>query len=502
MKQGTTGSSQRNMADRFSKRTKARASSSKKAKPALQRTLQKTKPKLPGIPPRWPHQNATLEKARQVPTLLDLSCPGTGKTRSHLEAFAERRRAGGRAALVVAPKSLLRPAWYDDAMKYCPDMFCSIAYAENRQAAFDVDADIYVTNSDAVKWLAEQRSSFFKKFDTLIIDELIAFKHRTSQRSKAIASFFQKFDYRVGLNGTFTAGHILDVWHQTYLIDGGERLGNDFYRFRGAVCTPVQVGPKKEHVEWQEKEGASEAVAGLLADITVRHQFDEVMDIPPNYTRTVEYYPSDKLMKKYQQMETQAILELENADVEAVNAAVLRNKLLQIASGAVYGNHEGEGQYHLLDTSRYQLIVDLALEVQHAVIFFNWSHQKEEIAKEAKKQKVPFEVIDGKVPVKKRSNIVQRYQNGEYRFLLLHPQTGAHGLTLTKGTRTIWASPIYQPDFLKQGLHRIWRGGQTQKTETILVEAAGTVESIVYAKLSDKNAKMVNLMDMLKMVSR
>lgn len=425
--------------------------------------------------------------------MLDISDPGTGKTAGNLTAFAERRRNGGGAALVLAPKSLLRPAWYDDAQKFTPDMICSVAYANNRVAAFNARADIYITNTDAAKWLAEQDKSFFKRFDTIIIDELAAFKHRDSQRSKAVASIIDHFEYRVGLNGTFTSGVITDTWHQARLIDDGDTLGRNFYQFRNAVCTQTPTHPGSRFMKWVEKPGAIEAVAGMLQNITIRHEFNKVMDIPPNYTRTVHFYPPPKLLKKYNELTKFAILELETGDVTAVNAAVLRNKLLQVASGAVYG----EEDYYVLDTSRYELVLDLAQEVTHSVIFFNWSHQKDEIIKLAKKRKLEFEVIDGTVPVKKRNRIVNNYQDGQYHFLLLHPQTGAHGLTLTRGTRTIWASPIYQPDFLKQGTHRIWRGGQTKATETILVEAANTVEAQVYERLNDKNANMVNLLDLL-----
>lgn len=373
-------------------------------------------------------------------------------------------------------------------------MLCSVAYASNREQAFNAEADIYITNTDAVNWLIKQPKKFFSKFDTILIDELIAFKHRTSGRSKAIAKMIGNFEYRTGLNGTFTGGSILDTWHQAFLIDGGERLGRNFYQFRQATCEPQQIGPRAEHIKWVDKEGSVEAVSGLLSDISIRHIFNKVMDVPPNYTRTVKYYPSTKLLKAYADMEKTAMLRLSSGNISAVNAAVLRNKLLQIASGAVY---DEEGNSHVIDKERYELVLDLATEVKHSIVFFNWSHQKEEIARIATARRLPFAIIDGKVPVKQRETIVKAYQAGEYQFILLHPQTGAHGLTLTRGTRTVWASPIYQPDFLKQGNHRIFRGGQTEVTESILVEAEHTVEKQVYEMLNEKNARMMSLLDLI-----
>lgn len=462
----------------------AKKKSSKSTKLHAQRTDSK---------PLWKHQKLTIAKYKKSDRIFDTSDPGTGKTRAHLVAFETRRKKGGGCALVVAPKSLLETAWQDDAVEFAPSLTSSVAYADCRQSAFDVNADIYITNTDAVKWLARQPAKFFAKFDTVIIDESTTFKHRTSQRSKALIKIKSHFQYRIMMTGTPNSGTILDVWNQALFLDDGVRLGANFFGFRQSVCVPEQIGPRANMLQWVDKDGAEEAVAGLLADITIRHEFDKCMDIPPNHSYNIKFKPSHKLKAAYDEMELTAILETEKGDITAVNAAVLRNKLLQISSGAVYN---GEGGYKLLGTERYELVCDLIQQREHSVVFFNWKHQKVELTKMADKRGIKYEVLDGDTPIKRRKAIVQAYQAGFYDTIFLHPQTGAHGLTLTRGTATIWTSPIYQPDFLKQGLHRIWRGGQKLPTETIMIEAEGTVEHKVFNRLNAKNARMVNLLDL------
>ena len=103
--------------------------------------------------------------------VLDASDPGTGKTRVQIELFKARRANGGGVALVIAPKSLLRSAWEDDFKKFSPGTIVSVATALNREKAFATPADVYVTNTDAVNWLAKQPKKFFERFDTLIVDE-------------------------------------------------------------------------------------------------------------------------------------------------------------------------------------------------------------------------------------------------------------------------------------------------------------------------------------------
>lgn len=97
---------------------------------------------------------------------------------------------------MLATKSLLESAWKKDFNDFAPDMGVSVAFATNRDKAFQADADVFVTNHDAAKWLAKQSASFFKRFDTLIIDESTAFKHHTSQRSKAVAKISKYFEFR------------------------------------------------------------------------------------------------------------------------------------------------------------------------------------------------------------------------------------------------------------------------------------------------------------------
>lgn len=250
----------------------------------------------PVLPPLWAHQAKTLELLKTSPIVFDTSDPGTGKTRAALEAFLQR---GTGKALVLAPKTLLESAWASDIQRWTPALKASVAYAHNREEAFNADADVYITNIDAVKWLAKQPKKFFKDFTTIIIDESTAYKHRTSARSKAAAKIIKGFAHRELMTGTPNSNTVLDVWHQAFLLDGGERLGRSYYQFRSAVCEPVQVGPQPNHLKWQDKPGSELVVAELLKDISIRHEFADCMDIPPNHTYTISFELSKTLMQKY-----------------------------------------------------------------------------------------------------------------------------------------------------------------------------------------------------------
>ena len=441
------------------------------------------------------HQTKSLKHDLSTDIVFDASDPGTGKTYVAIKAFERRRKKKTGCALILAPKSLLRSTWSADFKKFAPALTVVVATADVRADTFKQKADAYITNIDAVKWLAKQPKAFFKQFDTLIIDESSAYKHATSQRSKAAAKISSYFKYRRAMTGTPNGRSITDVWHQAYLLDGGERLGRSFFAFRNSVCVPTQVGRSDKAIRWDDKDGAEEAVFGLLADIVIRHKFEDCVDIPANHRYTMEYELTAKQRKAYEQMETTQMLWLKGKEpsVIAVNAAVVANKLLQVASGAVYGT---EPDPVIVDDGRYKMVLDLVEERRHSLVFFHWKHQRDALAAEAEKRGITFCILDGSVSEHERDRLVTGYQAGAYQVMFAHPRSAAHGLTLTRGTTTIWASPTYDLELFEQGSKRQHRMGQIQKTETITIVAPGTIDERVYEILQKKNVRMKNLLDL------
>jgi SNF2 family DNA or RNA helicase len=455
--------------------------------------LKPTKPAPPIKITAMKHQVVSVKFGMKQKCMFDMSDPGTGKTYVQIALFAKRRKKN-EVLLVIAPKSLLEPAWENDIAKFAPELRVSVAHAKNREEAFEVEADVYITNTDAVTWIAKKPKKFFEHFNHIVIDEGTTFKHHTSQRSRALNKIKAHFEYRSLLTGTPNPNTITDIWNQANFLDDGKRLGHSFFAFRNAVCIPKQVGSRKEMVEWQDKPGAEEVTFALLADITIRHRFEDCIDIPANLQYTVPYKLTPKQMRAYQEMALTQIAALgQNKAITAINAAAVATKLLQIASGAVY---EHTGKYHLVDKGRYELVMDLVEERQHSLVFYLWQHQRDLLIEEAKRRKLKYCVYDSTASDKTRADMIRDYQNGFYQVMFAHPQSAAHGLTLTRGTATIWPSPTYNLEHFVQGNKRTYRNGQKSKTETIVIIAPGTIEDKVYEKLQGKNVRMMNLLDL------
>lgn len=440
------------------------------------------------------HQIESIKFLEKRPLVFDMSDPGTGKTRVQIEDIAKRRRKKGGKTLVVAPKSLLESAWKEDFKKFAPDMYVVTCFAHNRKQALALKADVYVINIDGIKDILKQPPKWFKEFDTIVIDESTAFKHHSSARSAAARKVTQKFKYRRCMSGTPMSNTVLDIWHQTYLLDEGKRLGNTFTKFRNAACE-CERDKDSGFVKWVDRPNMEVTVGLLLKDIAIRHKFEDCVDIPANHKYAVNFELSKKHMQLYQEMQKNKLLELKGKQIDAVNGAALYTKLLQIASGAVY---DTDGDSALIDSDRYELILDLIEAREHSIVFFNWEHQRDLLTAAADKRGFSFAVYDGKTNDQERADIVQAYQKGKYKVLFAHPQSAGHGLTLTRGTATIWASPTYNLEHFLQGLKRIHRIGQTEKTETIVVVAKGTYDEKAWLVCNKKDAKQKDFLEMIE----
>lgn len=434
------------------------------------------------------HQTTTSEFILKNDRVLITSDPGTGKTRSVIDAYAQRKE--GRM-LVIAPLSILGASWGDDIDKFAPHLTYTIAYAKNRDKAFASDADIIITNWDAVKWLDKQKN-LLDGFDTVCIDEFTAFKNKTTQRSKAMLRISKKFKYRIAMSGTPNSNTILDIWHPTLLMDEGQRLSNNFYKFRSTVSTCVNNGFGNQ---WVDKHDAEQTVGNLIKDINIRYSLEDCIDMPPQTVRQMFVQLPPKILAQYRLLAADSVLYTNTGTINAVNAGAKVKKLLQLCTGAVYDEN---GVAQGVHSERYDLVMQLVNERKHSLVAFNWKHERDHMIDLAEKMNMSYAVIDGSTPANKRKDVVDRIQAGELKVVFCHPQSAGHGLTMTKATTIIWASPTYNAEHYAQFNRRIYRAGQTQKTEVIQIAAKDTWEVEVFTKLEGKLTKMEDLLSILK----
>ena len=449
------------------------------------------------IPPPYSHQHSTSQFISRSPSTFIASDPGTGKTRSVIDAF--KNEVASKKMLVFCPKSIMVASWAADLITFAPHIKFAIASAPaaKRLVAFNSNADVVIINHDATKWCnanidvvnnwlsnAEQR--------WLVVDESTAFKTPSSARTKAMLKLLYLFNRRVAMSGFPTPNNVMEMWAQMRIIDDGQRMGKNYYQTRHQLQHPIQEG---QFVRWVDKADAHEKMFEATSDVTVRYKLEDVLDMPEHINRTLPVDISTELYNMYQDLQQESYLQLSTGEVNAVNKAVLQNKLLQLCSGAVYNE---EGGYSLVHPERYELIHELIAERQHSLVAFLWKHQFDQLTALCTSQNTSYCAITSEMSAEERGETVAEFQSGKYQVLFAHPQSAGHGITLTKARSIIWASPTWSTEQYVQFNRRIYRAGQQNRTEVINVAANGTVESSVYDRLNGKIDASAGLLEMFE----
>ena len=213
--------------------------------------------------------------------------------------------------------------------------------------------------------------------------------------------------------------------------------------------------------------------------------------MPEHTIRQIQVSLPKKIQDQYEMLAEDSVLYTGTGTINAIHAGAKVKKLLQICTGAVY-NDIGEAQG--IHSDRYDLVMQLVDERKHSLVAFNWRHERDHMIAIAEKKKMKYAVIDGTTPSHKRADVVERMQAGQLKVVFCHPQSAGHGLTLTKATTIIWSSPTYNAEHYTQFNRRIYRAGQTSKTEIIQIAASDTWEPAVYERLNGKLGRMEELL--------
>lgn len=205
-----------------------------------------------------------------------------------------------------------------------------------------------------------------------------------------------------------------------------------------------------------------------------------------NNTVTVNLSPAER--KQYKDLERDLVLELGQSDVVAVNAAVLSNKLLQLANGAIYDDNGDAQTIHDKKIEALQRIVEEA-QGQPILVFYTYKHDLERIQQALPEAKA----LDVK------AGDVKKWNAGKIPILLAHPQSAGHGLNLQAGGHIIvWFGLTWSLEFYQQANARLDRQGQTKPVIVHHLVAAGTMDERVMDVLEGKRQGQDALLDAVK----
>lgn len=437
------------------------------------------------------YQEFAIKKIIDTPAtglFLDM---GLGKTAITLTALNELKNVYFDAdkILVIAPLRVAQDTWSRESEKWDHLKHLKIAKIlgsrTKREAALNSAADIYVINRENVPWLVSMTGKHWP-FDTVVIDELSSFKSNKSKRFRALKRVRPLMQRVIGLTGTPSPNGLHDLWAQLYLLDQGLRLGKTVSGYRDRYFVP---GKRDGHVvyEWKQKKEAEDRVYNQISDICVSMRAEDWLDLPKRIERTVHVPLAPAVREKYKQLEKDLLLPFEDSDVTADSAAVLSNKLLQLANGAIYDENRDVQHVHDAKLDALEDLIEAA-NGKPILCFYAYRHD--------------LSRIQERFPSARKledTNDIEEWNRGEIQLLLTHPASAGHGLNLQDGGHNVvWFGMTWSLELYQQANARLDRQGQKERVIIHHLVAEESLDEDVIVRLGDKTAGQDALLDAVK----
>ena len=443
------------------------------------------------------YQKYAIDFIEQKPISALLLDMGLGKTSITLTAINNLLFDSFEVhkVLVIAPLRVARDTWKKeiDKWEHLKDLIVSVAVGSelDRLRALKSRADIYIINRENIQWLVEKSGVKFD-FDMIVIDELSSFKSGKSKRFQNLLKVRPLAKRIVGLTGTPTSNGLMDLWAQFRILDFGKRLGRFITHYRNDYFMPDRRNGAIVY-SYKPLPFAEETIYDKLSDITISMKAKDYLNMPDLITTEYEVYLSEDEKNKYNELKNEFVLDIDDDDITVSNAAVLSNKLSQLANGAIYTDElKNVVEVHDRKLEALEDIIEAA-NGKPLLIAYWFKHDYTRIKKLLDSLGVTYASLDS-------SESISKWNNKELEVGLIHPASAGHGLNLQEGGSTlVWFGLTWSLELYQQTNARLWRQGQSDSTVVIEhIITKGTIDEDIMKALARKDKTQEALINAVK----
>lgn len=415
---------------------------------------------------------------------------GLGKSVITLTAIYELmlNRFEIQKVLVIAPLRVARDTWPAEIEKW--EHLAGLTYSvaigteAERLAALRRPAHLYLINRENVDWLITKSGIPFD-FDMVVIDELSSFKSHAAKRFKSLLKVRPTVKRMVGLTGTPSSNGLMDLWAEFRILDMGQRLGRYITHYRNNFFVPDKRN-QQMIFSYKPRAGAEDAIYRLISDITISMKSANFLKMPECIINEVHVALSGKEWSVYQALKEDMVVDLKDEEIDAVNAAVLSGKLLQMANGAVYNEEKDIIHIHDRKLDALEDLIEGA-NGKPVLVAYWYNHDLQRI-------KERFSVREIKT-----SQDIKDWNNSDIPVAVIHPASAGHGLNIQFGGSTIiWFGLTWSLELYQQTNARLWRQGQKSTVIIHHIIAKDTIDEDVMKALRKKEKIQSALIDSVK----
>ena len=431
---------------------------------------------------------------------------GTGKSKVLIDTIAYLSNTHQLDfALIIAPKGVYRNWVNREIPQHFPDdIRRSLFYwqANNTKkyrdefkrffASKEQGVKIFVMNVEAFSsakgksvgaWLAKR----FGSSGMIAIDESTTIKNPKAARTKALLKLSPEFKYCRILTGSPVTKSPLDLFSQCDFLNPSLLGFDSFYAFqnRYAIIQKRSMGSHSfQHIVGYRN---LEELTRKIDDFSSRVLKKDCLDLPDKiYTiRDIELTTQQKTM--YNDIARQAMTLLEDGGlVTAMQVITQLLRYQQILCGHLKTD---DGDIIEFPTNRLSALIDCIEEISGKVII--WSRFRYDIKKIFSTLSDKFgedSVVCyyGDTSDDDRELAIEKFQNGDSRFLVANPATAGYGLTLTAANTVIYYANDFNLETRMQSEDRCHRLGQKNTVTYIDFICEDTVDEKIVKSLRNK----------------
>ncbi|EDM28294.1 SNF2-related protein [Lentisphaera araneosa HTCC2155] len=386
-----------------------------------------------------------------------------------------RRKKTSSTSLLVVPASLIHN-WAGELLKFAPKIKFAIAHPGGGDFLLGKDENIEDFNLIITTYGLVKRDKRLKEqlWHYVILDEAQAIKNAGTAQTKAVKALQSK--NRLALTGTPIENSLGDLWS---LFD---------------FLNPGLLGNKKEFTRLAKSKDLSRIRQVISPYILRRLKTDKsiIVDLPDK----VEINSFAELSKEQLVHYKSEVDKLREAIADSEG---IQRKGLVLSSLMKFKqicNHPdqflGGGPYKTTESGKFQRLMEICETIKEkrekVLVFTQFKEITEELAKFMESYFGHSGlVLHGSISVKKRKEMVARFQSDEYvPFFILSIKAGGTGLNLTAANHVVHFDRWWNPAVENQATDRAFRIGQKKNVMVHKFVCKGTIEEKISTMLEDK----------------
>lgn len=448
------------------------------------------------------YQRAIISHIIQNPRCALFVSMGMGKTSSTLAALEYLKTIGEPVrALVLAPLRVAVSTWPDEVKKWGLNLRVSVLSGSpaQREAALEKRADVYTLNYEMIPWLVSECGDNWP-FTVIVADESTRLKGFRlggggGSRARALSRVAFKSARFIELTGTPVPNGLLDLWGQLWFLDHGDRLGRSFGAYAGMYFRQRRVGASPFAVTYEPLSWAQNAIHEKLHDLCLSLDASDYFPIEDPISVNIAVKLPASARKIYDKLKKDMYAELsDGTEIDAVNAAALTVKCLQVASGSLYRD-DGKS-WEFLHDAKIDALRSILEEAAGApvLVAYHWKADLDRLMRA---------FPDGRA-LDKNPRTIADWNAGKIPILFAHPASAGHGLNLQDGGNILvffshwWDLEQYQQIIERIGPTRQTQAGHPRPVFLYHIVAADTVDDLVIDRMKSKREIQDLLLESLK----